>query len=121
MSEEIIERLDRILSILEDMSQKKYKRKRANVYIPGEFKGWKDDYLVYRKYAQWGFREAHDDKVLINDIQKLYPDIDIHDTIKKDFLEYWITEKAWRLKAETVTGNPIDWKQVIRNIFRYQK
>ena len=88
--------------------------------IEKELISWKVNFDVYRKEAEDAYKSLVADKAFILSKEELNPNVDIVLTLKKAFIEYWGTEKAWKTKKASKIKY-IDWKATYTNAININK
>lgn len=75
---------------------------------------WKKDFNIYLSELKISYSEIINDKNLITEQQKFYPNLDIALTLEKSYTNFWSTEAGWKNKknARTLT---IDWRATFIN------
>lgn len=89
-------------------------------FIDKEPISWRTNFDVYKKEAEDGYMSLIGDAAFILEKEELNPNVDILLTLKKAFVEYWGTEKAWKAKKASKTKD-IDWKATYTNAININK
>ena len=85
-----------------------------------EIEKWKLDYLVYKKTLTDAFNDIRIDKKYIQELQKIYPKLNIIESILKSIRVYWATEDGWKNKKSKKIST-IDWRQTFRKTIELNK
>lgn len=89
------------------------KKGNTPLYPPAE-KTWKTDFEIYRQECETSAQQLlnNSDWVLLQ--SELNPNVDIHKTMQKAYLNFWGTEAGWKHKKKSRTKS-IDWKSTWQN------
>lgn len=83
----------------------------------GDHKGessWRTDYDLYLKESEAAFDAFAVKKEWMDQRQEFYPNLDIYQTMKKAYIEFWGTKAGWAHKKKSRAKDP-DWERTILN------
>jgi len=105
-----------------DGKSKKTKHKKAEAFTieinHDDFKGWREDFKLYKKYMYHGFLACYKNKDFMEDLEKRFSKLNVVETIKKAYVEYWSSERGWRHYLTKPTKK-IGFTLVLANICSY--
>jgi len=81
---------------------------------------WRDDFNIYLEDAKKGFAAASENSNFIKEQSELNPGIDVIQTMRKMFVNYWGKEVGWKRKKASKTKN-LDWDATIRTGLTYKE
>lgn len=88
--------------------------------IETENKTWRDDFLIYKRNLSDALVEIKKDNDYLQDLQKIYPKLNIIESIIKSIRVYWSTDEGWKNK-KAKKSKEIDWKATFRKTIELNK
>ncbi|CAK0768479.1 hypothetical protein CCP3SC15_380001 [Gammaproteobacteria bacterium] len=76
--------------------------------------GWREDYATYEKECESAFDSFAANPAWMIQRQEFYPHLDIYQSMKKAFVEFWGTRAGWEHKKKKHVKT-IDWEKTILN------
>lgn len=81
---------------------------------------WKNDFSIYLKQLQQEYSKMIKDDDFIKQQEIFYPNIDIKNSLKKAYINFWGTEAGWNYKKKKRI-KIIDWKSTLTNAINLNK
>jgi len=88
--------------------KKKKRRKEEKSNTKQEGCTWKNDFETYKAEAQAAMEKLLTDSSWLSERKGFHPNIDIEKTIKKAWLDFWLTQAGWKNKKQK-RSESIDW------------
>jgi len=94
--------------------KKKKREKEEKDNTREEQRTWKNDFGIYRTEAEEALKKLLADSSWIISRKEFHPNLDIEKTLKKSWVDYWLTQAGWKNKKQK-RSESIDWIRTANN------